>query len=1025
MDSLITPVVSAAKLAILNPNEFDIWKMRIEQYFLMTDYSLWEVIINGDSPASTVVVDGVVGPVTIFSADQKLARRNELKARGTLLMALPDKHQLKFNFHKDANTLIEAIEKRFEGNTKTKKVQKTLLKQQFENFTGSSSKNLNQIHDRLQKLTHALIWRNKADLEEHSLDDLFNSLRIYEAKVKHSSTPDNPTQNLAFVSSSNTDSTTDSSTSPQLDNEDLKQIDVDDLEEMDLRWQMAMLTLRARRFLQKTERNLGDNRVTTIGFDMSKVECYNCHRKGHFARECRSPKDIRRNGTAELQRKTALVETSTSNSLASQCDGIGSYDWSYQAEEEPTNFTLMAITSSSSSSNNETNDKQGLGYFSSETNSESLSHSCPSDRLPHSGGYNAVPPPITGNFMPPKPDLGASSFVQTFEHVKPSGHSVQLVKAPILAATPKPTSPKTNYSGKRKNRKTCFMCRSMDHLIKDCTFYTKPKTQPTPRNYVHRGYIKQHALFTKNYPLKHIVPAPVLTKSKPVSVTAVRPVSAPVPKIMVTRPRHAHSLNTKSNSTIRRHITCSQSPKTNNSPPKVTAAKAQVSNDVTRLQALVDKKKMVVTEATIKDALHLDDAEGVDCFPNEEFLLNWLAWVMRSRLQSWHSIRLSSQASGSRKFNFSKYIFDSFVRNVDSSSKFYMYPRRVGKGCSGVKTPLFKGMLVAREPEEQSDTEEQGNADNAAEEPVAQNLEITKLKTRVKKLERSNKVKTLKLRRLRKVGTSQRVNTLDDTLMKDVSNQGRIIDDLDKYDGAVLMSEKDEKEAEEVKDITGRKFNFSKYIFDSFVRNVDSSSKFYMYPRRVGKGCSGVKTPLFKGMLVAREPEEQSDTKEQEVIAAVSETVSVAAVVPTVTAAVVPTVTAASVKVDVPSIRQKREVERFSISKPNNFSDDFLLTTLRAMFERPDGQDQVWMSQTSVHGQAKVKTWKLLESCGVHIVALTTTQLIILIERRYPLLRFTLDQMLNAVRLRVEEQSEMSLELIRFTRKQLQEGQHN
>nr|GFB27436.1 hypothetical protein [Tanacetum cinerariifolium] len=119
------------------------------------------------------------------------------------------------------------------------------------------------------------------------------------------------------------------SSSPQLNNEDLKQIDVDDLEEMDLKWQMAMLTMRARRFLQKTGKNLGANGPTSMGFDMAKVECYNCHRK---------------------------VETSTSNALVSQCDGIGTYDWSYQGEEEPNNFALMAFTSSSSnsSSDNET-----------------------------------------------------------------------------------------------------------------------------------------------------------------------------------------------------------------------------------------------------------------------------------------------------------------------------------------------------------------------------------------------------------------------------------------------------------------------------------------------------------------------------------------------------------------------------------------------------------------------------------------------------------------------------------------------
>nr|GEY53819.1 hypothetical protein [Tanacetum cinerariifolium] len=331
MDSLSPQVVSAAKLPILNPNEFDLWKMRIEQYFLMTDYSLWEVILNGDSPVPTRIVEGVAQPIAPTTVEQKLARKNELKIRGTLLMALPDKHQLKFNSHKDAKSLMEAIEKRFGGNTETKKVQKTLLKQQFENFSGSSSEGLDQIHDRIQKLvsqleiyevslsqedvnlkflrslpcewkTHTLIWCNKTDLEDKSLDDLFNSLKIYESEVKHSSSLGTKSPNLAFVSTTPADSTNDSvntavnvsaigtklsastlpnvdslsnaviysffasqSSSPQLDNEDLKQIDADDLEEIDLKWQMAMLTMRARKFLQKTGRNLGANGPTSIG----------------------------------------------------------------------------------------------------------------------------------------------------------------------------------------------------------------------------------------------------------------------------------------------------------------------------------------------------------------------------------------------------------------------------------------------------------------------------------------------------------------------------------------------------------------------------------------------------------------------------------------------------------------------------------------------------------------------------------------------------------------------------------------
>nr|GEW79227.1 hypothetical protein [Tanacetum cinerariifolium] len=114
--------------------------------------------------------------------------------------------------------------------------------------------------------------------------------------------------------------------------------------------------------------------------------------------------------------------------------------------------------------------------------------------------------------------------------------------------------------------------------------------------------------------------------------------------------------------------------------------------------------------------------------------------------------------------------------------------------------------------------------------------------------------------------------------------------------------------------------------------------------------------------------------------------------------------------------------DRFASSKPKNFSDDFLLTTLKSMFEKPDVEAQVWKNQRGIHGLEKVKSWRLLESCGVHIITFSTTQMILLVERRYPLTRFTLDQMLNNVRLEVEEESKVSLELLRFVRRQQQEG---
>ncbi|GJT58633.1 ribonuclease H-like domain-containing protein [Tanacetum coccineum] len=277
IESVSTQVVDAAQLLVLNPGKFELWKMRIEQYFLMTDYSLWEVILNGNSPLPTRTVDGVETSVPPTTAEQKLARKNELKAR-----------------------------------------------------------------------------------EDLSMDDLYNNLKIYEAEIMGSSSTNQNTRNIAFVSFNITSSTNEAvktahgvsiansknnastlpnvdslsnvviysffasqSNSSQLDNEDLKQIDLNDLEEMDLKWQMAMLTMRARIFLKKTRRNLGVNGTDTIGFDKTKVECYNCHRRGHFSRECRAPKN-QDSRNRETTRRVVPVEKTTSNALVSQCDGFGS-----------------------------------------------------------------------------------------------------------------------------------------------------------------------------------------------------------------------------------------------------------------------------------------------------------------------------------------------------------------------------------------------------------------------------------------------------------------------------------------------------------------------------------------------------------------------------------------------------------------------------------------------------------------------------------------------------------------------------
>nr|GEZ90881.1 hypothetical protein [Tanacetum cinerariifolium] len=143
---------------------------------------------------------------------------------------------------------------------------------------------------------------------------------------------------------------------------------------------------------------------------------------------------------------------------------------------------------------------------------------------------------------PKDPQQFVPSFVQSSEHVKTPRHSVQPIETTFQIATSVPASPKSNSSGKRRNRKACFVCKSVDHLIQDYDYHYNKMAQPTPRNYANRGHHKQYVPLTQSKPQMHRVPTAVLTQSKPVSNTAIRPVSAALPNITVTRPRHANQV---------------------------------------------------------------------------------------------------------------------------------------------------------------------------------------------------------------------------------------------------------------------------------------------------------------------------------------------------------------------------------------------------------------------------------------------------------------------------------------------------
>nr|GEU86753.1 ribonuclease H-like domain-containing protein [Tanacetum cinerariifolium] len=296
-------------------------------------------ILKKDKAGNEVEVPSV-------TAQQILARTRERKAKSTLLMAIPDEQLARFHGIKDAKTLWAAIKTRFSGNDESKDA-KNVLKQQFEIFFVSNLEGLDKGYDRLQRLLSlleiheagvstedanqkflrslpsawsniSLVMRNKPVIDNLDIDDFYNNLKFYEADIKGSSGSSSNSQNVDFVSTESTISTN----------------ELNDA------------------YSRKLEFNVKE----PVGFDKTKVECFNCHRRGHFARDCKTARksgnrsrdagNTRYRGRDNGKR---LAREEDEKALVVQ-DGLGTYDWNYQVEEEATDFALMAFTLNPSSS---------------------------------------------------------------------------------------------------------------------------------------------------------------------------------------------------------------------------------------------------------------------------------------------------------------------------------------------------------------------------------------------------------------------------------------------------------------------------------------------------------------------------------------------------------------------------------------------------------------------------------------------------------------------------------------------------
>ncbi|GJX38879.1 putative ribonuclease H-like domain-containing protein [Tanacetum coccineum] len=608
----------------------------MEHYLAHTDYPIWEVIQNGNGPVSiTTDTHGQIKVLPPRTAEEILARERERKARTTLLMALQEDHLAKFHKMTDAKEMWEAIKSRFGGNDESKKMQKYILKQQFEGFSVSNSEGLHKGYDSFQSLLSqleihvSLIMRTKPRVDSFSFDDLYNNLRVFENDVKGSTASSSITQNVAFVSE-NTSSTND--------------LDEFDFEEMDLKWQVAMISMRMKKFYKKTGRKLQFDANEPVGFDKIKVECYNYHKTGNFARECRTKgnQDSKRRDAWNSRNKDGRSTGKQEDSKALVTIDEEGVDWTSHSEEEK-DYALMACNSSGSDTEMSANDKFGLGYGDHRYDGilsyenevlQSVFMNKESD-LENQPLYDSIEtheslpePTVNKPKVVSQPQVWSDApIIEEYELDSEDGHvslPTEEHETPSFAhqqvKTPRETvknqfthskNPKVDKKGLGYGftTKACFVCGSLSHLIRDCDFHEKRMAKQVELNKkkgkdnVQRENKPVWNNFQKVNHKNQFVPRAVLTRtgkipvstarhnfnSQAVLTNAARKISTVKPFVNRVRPKTVFH---KTHSPLRRPFNKATAFRTNFSYQKVNTA------EVNAVSAAGGKRETTVKPST-------------------------------------------------------------------------------------------------------------------------------------------------------------------------------------------------------------------------------------------------------------------------------------------------------------------------------------------------------------------------------------------------------------------------------------------